>query len=184
MLNELELIEQCKQNSYSAQLIVYENYKGMMLNTSFRIVQSREDAEDIMQESFLVAFEKIGQLKESVSLGGWLKRIVINRSLDAVRKKKRDGWTEALNDSIQQEEDNVQEEDLSATIEQIKEGIYNLKEKYRIVLVLNLIEGYNLKEIASFLKLKESTVRNQFSRGKKQLILKLKRHHHEFREAH
>ena len=86
-MNTNQLIKQCKQNNYKAQIEVYNAYKNMMLGEALRILKNREEAEDIVQYCFIKAFEKIHQLKEDANLGGWLKRIVINKSLDIARSK-------------------------------------------------------------------------------------------------
>ena len=156
----------------------------MMLNTSYRIVQNREDAEDIMQEAFLKAFQKMHQLKDSVSLGGWLKRIAVNMSLDKVRKKKKELWIEEVSKDISPDAEEELEITPAMSVDDVKKAINRLKEKYRVVLILYLLEGYNLREIAALLKLKESTVRNQFSRGKRNLVLELNKHQHEIRAIH
>lgn len=156
----------------------------MMLNTSYRIVQNREDAEDIMQESFIKGFQKMHQLKESVSLGGWLKRIAVNMSLDKVRKKKKELWIEEVTNDVPSEVEDELDIAPTMSVDDVKAAINRLKEKYRIVLILYLLEDHNLREIAALLKLKESTVRNQYSRGKRNLILELNKHQHENRKIH
>lgn len=169
-MNEKELIERCRKNEYSAQLTVYNLYKDMMYNVSFRIVKSRADAEDIVQESFIKGFEKIDQIKEEVSLGSWLKRIVINASLDLIRKRKKEYWIEET-EILEKEVNEPEMEDYSQLeVNHIKECINKLKEKYRLILVLYMIEDYTHREISELLNLKESTVRNQYRRGKSQLI--------------
>lgn len=169
-MNEKELIQKCKENQYSAQLKVYNLYKDMMYNVSFRIVQNRHDAEDIVQESFIKGFDKVHQIKEEVSLGAWLKRIAVNASLDLVRKRKKDYWVDEMHIS-EEETDEAEIEDFSKmTVKLIKECMNNLKEKYRVILALYMIEDYNHREISELLGLKESTVRNQYRRGKNQLI--------------
>ncbi|MEQ6122752.1 RNA polymerase sigma factor [Pseudotenacibaculum sp. MALMAid0570] len=169
-MNEKQLIQRCKENSYSAQLTVYNLYKDMMYNVSYRIVKSREDAEDIIQESFIKAFEKIGQIKEELSLGSWLKKIVINASLDAIRKRKREYWVEETQIADEETEELELDEYSEISVELIKKCINNLKEKYRVILVLYMIEDYNHREISELLNLKESTVRNQYRRGKNMLV--------------
>jgi len=170
-LNERELIQKCKENDYSAQLTVYKSYKDMMYNVSIRIVKIRDEAEDIVQESFIKGFEKIGQLKEDMSLGAWLKRIVINASLDHVRKQKKRIWIDEEKVFVKEEAEEIEiDEPEMITADRIKECINSLKEKYRIILVLYLIEDYNHREISELLQLKESTVRNQYKRGKDELM--------------
>ncbi len=142
----------------------------MMYNVSYRIVKSREDAEDITQESFVKGFEKIGQIKEELSLGAWLKRIVVNASLDNVRKRRREQWIEETQIADESSEELELENCSEYSIELIKECLHSLKEKYRIILVLYMIEDYNHREISEMLNLKESTVRNQYRRGKNLLV--------------
>lgn len=147
-----------------------------MLNVSYKIVANRQDAEDIVQDCFIKAFQKIHQVKEEISLGAWLKRIVINASLDSVRKNKKESWLEETNiidKNIETEEkDNCTE----VSIQKIKACMDLLKEKYRIILTLYMIEDYSHKEISEILDMNESTVRNQYRRGKSQLIQLIKAH--------
>ena len=80
-----ELIDGCKSGDHKAQFQIYRLYYKEMYNTSLRIVNNESEAEDIMQESFLSAFEKIDTYSECVSFDSWLKIIIINRSLDALK---------------------------------------------------------------------------------------------------
>ncbi len=83
------LIEACRRGEPKAQFRIYKMYYRAMYNISLGIVKDPDEAEDIMQESFLSAFEKIGSWKGEVSFGAWLKSIVQNRSVDSWRKI---GW--------------------------------------------------------------------------------------------
>jgi RNA polymerase sigma factor (sigma-70 family) len=83
-----ELIESCRKKDIKAQFQIYRLYYKNMYNISLRIVNDSGEAEDIMQESFLSAFDRIDTFSGEVSFGAWLKRIVINRSLDFLKKKK------------------------------------------------------------------------------------------------
>ena len=82
------LIEDCKRMDQKAQFQIYKLYYKAMYNTSLKIVNNPVEAEDIMQESFLVAFEQIGTYSGNVSFGAWLKSIVQNRSIDIWRKHR------------------------------------------------------------------------------------------------
>ena len=165
-----QLIQQCKQNEYSAQLEVYHAYKNMMFGAAVRIVKSREEAEDIVQDCFIKAFKKIDQLENDANLGGWLKRIVINKSLDVVRENNKITWVEETNILEKEIEDEEEIKEEKVSVDFVKKCINNLKEKYRVVLSLYLIEDYNHREIGQLLNVNESTVRNQFRRGKQQLL--------------
>lgn len=151
-------------------MAVYNMYKNMMFNACLRIVRSNHDAEDIVQESFIKGFQKIEQLKEETNFGAWLKRIVVNASLDFIRKKKKEQWIEESQNIEVKEEEFTIEEDKGVTIQIIKDCLEDIKEKYRVILVLYMIEDYNHREIGEMLSLKESTVRNQYRRGKNRLI--------------
>ena len=173
-MNEQKLIQACKKNVYAAQMQVYHLYKDMLYNSCLRILKNKEDAEDAVQESFIKGFQRMHQMKEEKYLGAWLKRIAINHCLDVVRKQKNTIWLEEtlVLESVENEIED--ENELLFSVEKIKECIYQLKDKYRIVLVLYLIENYTHKEISSLLQLNESTVRNQYSRGKNKLLQLLK----------
>ncbi len=153
---------------------VYLNYKDMLYNVSFRIVKSKQDAQDTVHDAFIKAFQHIDTLENNRTLGPWLKRIVINCSLDFLRKKKKLNW---LQESVElpevEEEDTETFEETSLKVSAIKKAINSLKDKYRIIIVLYLIEDYSHREIAEQLGLKESTVRNQYIRGKRLLMEQL-----------
>ena len=150
---------------------VYLMYKDMLYNVSFRIIKNAQDAQDTVHDGFIKAFQNISKLENDLNLGPWLKRIVINCSLDVLRQRKKLGW---LQESYELPETEEEEEvdtykDFTFKVEEVKKAIHTLKDKYRIIIVLYLIEDYSHREIAEQLGLKESTVRNQYIRGKRLL---------------
>lgn len=150
---------------------LYGLYYKAMYNTCLRIVRNETEAEDIMQESFLSAFENISSYNGSVSFGSWLKRIVINRSLDYM-KKNSPVMVEA-GENLNTLPDNDDSEEPEFIIEQaqaIKSAISALPDGYRIILSLNLLEGYDHEEISFILNITQSTSRSQLARAKKRLI--------------
>ena len=164
------LIEKCRNKDAKAQFEIYKLYYKAMYNTCFRIVNSAEEAEDIMQESFLAAFEKIETYNGEVSFGAWLKRIVINRSLDALKKRKME--LIPLDQTKQEdfvEEMSFDEKNLEDEIQRIKKAVNKLAEGYRIVLTLYLFEGYDHDEISQILGISGSNSRSQYSRAKQKL---------------
>jgi RNA polymerase sigma-70 factor (ECF subfamily) len=171
-----DLIDGCKTGDQKAQFQIYKLYYKAMFNTSLRIVNDTMEAEDIMQESFLSAFEKIETYSGTVSFGAWLKKIVINRSLDALSRKKaifedietHIGIKDSSSDEI------AQKEELDIKVEEVKEAIERLPDGYRIILSLYLLEGYDHDEIAEILGINSSTSRSQLSRAKQKLINELK----------
>jgi RNA polymerase sigma factor (sigma-70 family) len=172
-----DLIDGCKTGDQKAQFQIYKLYYKAMFNTSLRIVTDTMEAEDIMQESFLSAFEKIETYSGTVSFGAWLKKIVINRSLDTLNKRKTIFEDIDYHVGIKDEtgEDLAQKEDLDVRVEEVKEAIERLPDGYRIILSLYLLEGYDHDEIAEILSITSSTSRSQLSRAKQKLIGELKR---------
>ena len=152
---------------------VYQMYKDMLYNVSYRIVKSEHDAQDTVHDAFIKAFQNISKLDNDLNLGPWLKRIVINCSLDVLRQKKKLGWLQESYEATETEDDVDVYEDITYKVEAVKKAIHALKDKYRIIIVLYLIEDYSHKEIAEQLGLKESTVRNQYVRGKRLLMSQL-----------
>jgi RNA polymerase sigma factor (sigma-70 family) len=171
-----DLIDGCKIGDQKAQFQVYKLYYKAMYNTSLRIVTDTMEAEDIMQESFLSAFEKIDTYSGTVSFGAWLKKIVINRSLDALNKRKAvfediESHVGIRDDSS---DDAARYEELDLKVEEVKEAIERLPDGYRVILSLYLLEGYDHDEIAEILSINSSTSRSQLSRAKQKLIGELK----------
>jgi len=172
-----DLLDGCKLGDQKAQFQIYKLYYKAMYNTSLRIVNDSMEAEDIMQESFLSAFEKIDTYSGAVSFGAWLKKIVINRSLDTLSRRKAIfediGHHTGLRDSS--DDDSERQEDMDFRVEEVKEAIERLPDGYRIILSLYLLEGYDHDEIGEILSISSSTSRSQLSRAKQKLIMELKK---------
>jgi RNA polymerase sigma factor (sigma-70 family) len=170
-----DLIDSCRKKDIRAQFQVYRLYYKNMYNISLRIVNNVGDAEDIMQESFLSAFENIQTFSGQVSFGAWLKRIVINRSLDFLRKKKiKLTEIEESGDIADHAEDDWDDENMSMKVDRIHECIKILPDGYRIILSLYLLEGYDHEEIGDILGISASTSRSQYTRARQKLYLMLK----------
>ena len=139
-----------------------------MYNTAVRILKDSFEAEDVMQESFLVAFTKLGTFKGEVAFGAWLKRIVINRSLTQLKKNNR--FDEVKLDVIPEKvEEDVNGDYTMIKAKEISEAINQLKDNYRLALTLNLIEGYDYEEIADIMKITYQNSRTTISRAKNKL---------------
>jgi len=177
-----DLLDGCKVGDQKAQFQIYKLYYKAMYNTSLRIVGDTMEAEDIMQESFLAAFEKIDTYSGTVSFGAWLKRIVINRSLDYLSKRK------AVFEDIESHvgirdnapEDLARNEEIDVRVEEVKQAIENLPDGYRVILSLYLLEGYDHDEIAEIMNITSSTSRSQLSRAKQKLLGELRKGNENF----
>lgn len=163
-----DLIDRCRKGEREAQFRIYGLYYNAMYNTSLRIVKDPGEAEDLMQESFLSAFEKIGTYSGTVSFGAWLKKIVVNRSLDSIRKQKMSFETldERVAGEISQNDEQAPD---PGDIKKIRDAIMMLPDGFRIVLSLYLLEGYDHEEIAQILNISSSTSRSQYTRARQKL---------------
>jgi RNA polymerase sigma-70 factor (ECF subfamily) len=164
-----ELIDRCRKNDQKAQLEIYKLYYKTMYNTSLRILNHIAEAEDVMQESFLDAFRKIEEYKGEGSFGGWLRRIVVNNSIDSLKKRKE---TLPLDDVHfeQAEVTTSADEHIEYKVDEIKRAVPMLAEEHRIILSLLLFEGYDHEEIAQILNISNNTSRTRFSRAKGKLL--------------
>jgi RNA polymerase sigma-70 factor (ECF subfamily) len=135
-----------------------------------RFVKNSMEAEDIVQEAFIKAFSKLHQYKAEVTFGAWLKRIVINKSIDLLKSNKHHllDLEEVHLKVVDVTDDEWLVED-HITIEDVKQAIEKLPEKYELVVMLYLIEGYDHQEISEILNITEIASRTQLSRGKVKL---------------
>ena len=167
-----DLLPMCKRGDQSAQLEVYNRYYKAMYNTALHIVKDTAEAEDVMQEAFLNAFTKLDSFKGDASFGSWLKRIVVNKSLNSYQRSKRIEET-PLEDHlyrIEDEADGIAEADLSQVkAQQVLRAMDNLKDNYRQALSLHLIEGYDYEEMSSILNVSYANCRTVVSRAKDSL---------------
>jgi RNA polymerase sigma factor (sigma-70 family) len=171
-----QLILLCKSGNQSAQFEVYNRYYKAMYNVAFRIVKDSFEAEDIMQDSFLAAFTKLESLKDSVTFGSWLKRIVTNNSI--YHYKKNSKYEEVhLDDVLYKIEDNngitSDYEFTNLKAKQVLETMKSLKDSYRVSLTLHLIEGYDYEEISDIMNISYANCRTIISRAKESLRQKL-----------
>jgi len=167
-----DLLNACKKGDSKAQMKIYQLYYKPMYHVSLRILGDSMEAEDVMQESFLVAFKNISTVEINTGFGGWLKKIVINRSLDALRKKKNNVelMAEIPDDVSSDQTYELEEVSTEENVTRIRRALDRLPEKYRIVLSLSLFEGYDHEEIGQILGVTPSTSRAQLSRGKQKLL--------------
>jgi RNA polymerase sigma factor (sigma-70 family) len=176
---QVDIIEQCKQNNRKAQLQLYNQYCDGMYSVAIRFLKDADDAEDVVQEAFIKAFSKLHQYKAEVTFGAWLKRIVVNKSIDFLKSKKQYfvDLDEVHLKVIDTSNDHKWLVEDTITLNDVKRAIKNLPEKYQYVVMLYLIEGYDHQEISEILNISEVASRTQLSRGKVKLqeLLTLKK---------
>jgi len=159
------LIEECRKGNSRAQFRLYNQYAKAMYNIAYRMLNNREDAEDILQETFVDCFRNLNSFRFESTFGAWLKRILINKCINHLQKKRIDlTLTDELPNIGYEEEDETVYD-----ISKITRGIEMLPDGYRVILSLYLLEGYDHSEIAQILGISESTSKSQYSRAKEKL---------------
>ncbi len=170
-----DIIERCKEGNRQAQFELYRLYSKAMYNTCVRMLKSTEDAEDVLQDSFVDVFTKLDSFKYESSIGAWIKRVVINNCINFLRKRKI-AFSEVEEERLMAAGTNyfTEETEYPAAIDnlsviRIKKGLSLLPDGYRVVFSLFLLDGYDHKEIAEILGISESTSKTQYHRAKKKL---------------
>lgn len=166
--SEDSLIVRCQKGERQAQYEVYRQYSTAMYNICYRMLNHQAEAEDALQEAFLTAFQNISSYRGDASLGAWLKRIVVNRCINHLRKRKTQ--LVHVEDHLPDLPDEPSDDsNLVLEIDRIRKAIQQLPDGFRIVFSLYLLEGYDHTEIAQILHISESTSKSQYNRAKKKL---------------
>lgn len=170
-----DLIDRCLNNEQAAYYEVYNNYQQVMFNSAYRILHDTIEAEDVMQESFIKAFQKLPSFKRksrfnknAIPFGSWLKRIVINNSINQLRKNNKFITTELENvkEPIATEKTiEIDTNDVVILLNALKE----LRPNYKLALTLHLVEGYDYEEIAEIMQVTYQNSRTIISRAKSKL---------------
>ncbi len=171
--DESLLVKRCLGGDRTAQKALYQKYARAMYTTIVRMVADKEDAEDLLQETFVKVFTKLHTFKGESTLGAWIKRIAVNAGLNFIRSKKQ-LYFATLEDNLTPTVPPVNMESNDDTdLKKIHEAIKALPEGSRVVFTLFLLEGYQHKEIARILNISESTSKSQYQRARKLLQEKL-----------
>jgi len=168
----IEILNRCKNGEPKAQFILYKQYSKAMYNIAIRFLNNKMDAEDVLQESFVTAFEKLNELTIDNAFGGWLKRIVINNCITQLRRRKIefDNIGDFGPELITSDDD----ADLAIDPSIVHSAIKDLPAGGRTILALHVLEGFKHREIADMLGISESTSKSQYKRALDLLFRNLK----------
>ena len=166
-----ELVERYKKGDIKAQYKLFNMNINAMYNTAIRFFANQMDAEDIVQESFIVAFEKINSFNGNSTFSYWLKQIVINKCISELRKRKLDFVN--IDEHYLEAEENEINDDFDP--EKLHQIIKELPIGARTVINLYAFENLSHKEIAEKLEISESTSKTQYMRAKMLLLEKIKK---------
>jgi RNA polymerase sigma-70 factor, ECF subfamily len=162
----LKLVEESLEGSTKAQHQLYKLYASAMFYTCYHMMHSREEAEDMLQEAFSEAFMTLHRFRFESTFGTWLKRIVVNKCINEIKRRKTDL---KFSDDMGHYEDNYVDEDdklPNLKIEMVKEAMNELPNGSRVIFQLYLLEGYNHREIAEILDVSESNSKSQYMRAR------------------
>ena len=166
---ERELVVNCVANDMRAKKMLYDLYASKMFMVCMRYADNREDAEDILQDSFIKIFDNIKNFRNEGSLEGWAKRIAANTAIRHYHKKNSMYPITSIENIEEQEND--EESLISAlsahnSMEELLQLIQNLAPRYRMVFNLYAIDGHSHNEIAKMLNISEGTSKSQLSRAR------------------
>jgi RNA polymerase sigma factor (sigma-70 family) len=165
------LIERTLEGDQHSFSLIYRYYARAMYNTALRILSDQGEAEDVLQESFLSAYTNLKTYRFEASFGAWLKKIVINKSLSLLQKRKVN--YESLEETelpVKTDYSDAEDYNFPCTVKQVVQAIEKLPDGYRTILSLYLLEGYDHVEISEILNISESTSKSQYSRARHKLI--------------
>lgn len=170
-----DLVVKCKKGERQAHHELYKLYSKAMYNVAMRMLNRSDEAEDVLQEAFLEAFNRIKDFRQETTFGLWLKQIVIHKAINLMRKRKME-FADMDEVNVENLPDHLpcDDEEMIFKAEEVRKAIQLLPEGYRLVISLYLIEGYDHEEIGQILKINEGTSRTQFLRAKRKLIELLK----------
>ena len=173
-MSDEEMLKGCKAHKEHAQKFLFERYSRIMTGVCMRYADSYEEAQDIVQDAFIKVFKKIGTFSGKGSLEGWIRRIMVNTSLDYLRSIKNERFNvdvEEVHYKLKDDQhvvESLQAEDLMKIVQTLPTG-------YRTVFNMYAIEGYSHREIADSLDISENTSKSQYSRARTLLQKKLEK---------
>ena len=157
-----ELIRECGNEKRQAQEMLYKRYAHILFSVSLKYSRSYDEAQDNLQDAFMVILNKIGQYSHKGSFEGWLKRIVINTALQ--RYRQQDVFNIVNESRIEDVEVDIEPEHLP--LDFLLKIVQELPDQYRLVFNLYVMDGYSHKEIAAMLKLSEGTSKSNLARAR------------------
>lgn len=167
-----QLIHDCKKEKPKAQENLYRRYASTLFSVALKYSRNYAEAEDNLQDAFIIIFKKIGQYRFKGSFEGWLKRIVINQALQKYRKQ--DVFEIVDENNIAEVQVDVDEEHIS--VDYLLKVIQELPDRYRLVFNLYALDGYSHREISKMLDIAEGTSKSNLARARMILKEKIEEH--------
>jgi RNA polymerase sigma factor (sigma-70 family) len=162
MTTEAELISGCLLHDRTAQRLLYDRYKNAMYTLAYRITGDYDDANDVLQDSFMEVFRHLDQFRAEATLGAWIKQIVVRKS---TKKKRIVIWQNVDEETAE----NINWGETEINVAHLQTAILALPDGFRTIFVLAEIEGYTHREIAVMLSISEGTSKSQLFHAKRKL---------------
>ena len=176
-----DIINRCRSGERDAYFMLYKLYSKSMFNVAYRILKDQDEAEDALQEGFISAFKNLNHFRGEASFGGWLKKIVIHKAINSLKKRREETLPDFERLEVGEEEVSFEiESGVKDRVDQVRQAIEELPDGYRSVLSLYLLEGYDHEEISEVLGISISTSKSQLNRAKTKLKKLLKDRKFEF----
>lgn len=173
-MDDTSLVIECVKGDSRAQRMLFERFSKKMLGVCMRYAKSTEQAEDVLQDGFIKVFSKLNDFKHDGSLEGWIRRIMVNTSLDQIRKEnKLMGNTSLDNVDYKLQNNAFVLENLAA--KDLMKMVQSMPVGYKVVFNMFAIEGYSHKEISEHLGISENTSKSQYSRARAYLRERLEK---------
>ena len=166
--NNRLIIENSKKGDVKSQYLLYNQYAKAMYNVCYRMMSGREEAEDMLQESFTEAFKKLHTFRFESTFGAWLKRITVNKCINEIKRKKTDlNFFDDMSYFKEHTDDDASLPELS--VDKIKKAMEDLPNGSRMIFSLYLLEGYDHREISQILNISVSNSKTQYMRAKNKI---------------
>lgn len=168
-MNQELIIQGCIDGDRRSQQFLYEHFYGKMMVVCLRYAKDQDEALDMFQEAFIKVFNNLHKFGNNGSFEGWVRRIMVNTSIDHIRKNKRHNQMVELDDvhgSIQVEEDETDELLENVNFQDMLNLVQELSPAYKSVFNLYIVDGYTHKEIADLLEISVGTSKSNLSKAK------------------
>ncbi|MEO0474087.1 MAG: RNA polymerase sigma factor [Bacteroidota bacterium] len=170
---EDQIVQGCIDGGRKYQKLLYERYYGSMMVVCMRYTNDREEARDVLHEGFMKVFRNLHKFSRGTNLGAWIRRIMINTSIDHYRKSSKRPNLVEINHAVH--ETDVQDIVAELEAKEILKMVQKLSPAYRTVFNLYVIEGYSHKEVGEALGISEGTSKSNLAKARaklQQMVLK------------
>jgi RNA polymerase sigma-70 factor, ECF subfamily len=181
-MDDHELIQKLKEGDNPAFNELVRQYSFKVLNTCYRFLLDRNDAEDVAQEVFIEVFQSIKSFRRDSALSTWIYRIAVTKSLDEIKKRKRKKRLSAFGKALHIDEiaewlagglSPDHSIHMEGSMKEITDALNTLPDSQRIAFTLSRIEGYNNAEIADMMRTTTDAVESLIYRAKRKISREL-----------